>query len=69
MEHKNKILEELARTMINESSLPKYFWVDAICTTSYVLSKTIIHPIFKITPYELLKGGKLNSSHFVVFGM
>ena len=33
VERKNKSLEELARTMLNESSLPKYFWADAGSTS------------------------------------
>ena len=33
VERKNKSLEELARTMLSESSLPKYFWADAVSTS------------------------------------
>ena len=29
-ERKNRSLDELARTMLNESNLPKYFWADAV---------------------------------------
>nr|KYP31713.1 Retrovirus-related Pol polyprotein from transposon TNT 1-94 [Cajanus cajan] len=35
VERKNRSLEELARTMLNETKLPKYFWADAINTTCY----------------------------------
>jgi len=31
VDRKNRSLEELARTMLNESKLPKYFWADAVC--------------------------------------
>jgi len=37
VERKNRSLEELARTMLNESNLPKYLWADVVYTTSYVL--------------------------------
>jgi len=30
VERKNKSLEELAKTMLSDSSLPKYFWVDVV---------------------------------------
>jgi len=60
VERKNRSLEELARTMLNESKLPKYFWADAVYTAAYVLNKTIIRPILKKTPYELYKGKKLD---------
>lgn len=68
MERKIRILEELARTVINENSLPKYFWVDAISTSCYVLNMILILHILNKTPYELFKGRKTNLSHLHVFG-
>src|SRR4051812_45106247 len=68
VERKNRVLEELARTMLNEGSLPKYFWDDAISTACYVLNRILIRPILNKTPYELLKGRKPNISHLHVFG-
>jgi len=38
VERKKRSLEELARTMLNETSLSKYFQIDVVNTTSYVLS-------------------------------
>jgi len=37
-ERKNMSLEEIARIMLTESSLPKYFWVDAMNTICYVMN-------------------------------
>lgn len=54
--------------MTNESSQPKYFWVDAISKVRYVLNMILIRPILNKTPYELLKGRKPNLSHLYVFG-
>ena len=68
VERKNRVLEELARTMLNEGGLPKYFWADAISTACYVLNRILIRPILNKTPYELLKGRKPNLSHLHVFG-
>jgi len=61
-------LEELARTLLNDSNLPKYFWAHGVNTTCYVLNHDLIRPILKKTPYELYKGRKPNISHFKVFG-
>ena len=47
VERKNRSLEELARTMPSESSLPKYFWVDAVSTSCYVMNRVLIRPIFE----------------------
>jgi len=68
VERKNRSLEELARTMLNETGLPKYFWVDVVSTTCYVINRVLIRPILKKTPYELFRGRKPNLSHLKVFG-
>jgi len=68
VESKNCFLEELARTLLNDSNLPKYFWADVVNTDCYILNRALIRPILKKTPYELYKGRKLNISHFKVFG-
>jgi len=68
VERKNRSLEELARTMLNEYNVPKYFWVDVVSTTCYVLNRMLIRPILKITPYEFFKGRKPNVAHLKIFG-
>jgi len=67
VERKNRSLEELARTMLSESSLPKYFWADVVSTSCYVMNRVLIRPILKKTPYELFNGRKPNISHLRVF--
>ena len=61
-------MEEIARNLLNETNLLKYFWADAVNTACYVLNRVLIRPILKKTPYELFKGRKPNISHFRVFG-
>ena len=68
VERKNSSLEELARTMLNEYNVAKYFWADVASTTCYVLNRMLIKPILKITPYELFKGRKPNVAHLKIFG-
>ena len=68
VERKNRFLVELARTMLSDANLPKYFWADAVSTTCYVGNRVIIRPILKKTPYELFKGRKPNIAHFHIFG-
>jgi len=46
-------------TMLNEYDLPKYFWVDLVYATAYVLNRTLIRPILKRTLNELYKGRNL----------
>ena len=68
VERKNRSIQEMARTMLNENSLPKYFWAEAVNTTSYVLNRVLIRPNLNKTPYELWKGRKSNIGYFKVFG-
>ncbi|KAH9698132.1 hypothetical protein KPL71_023896 [Citrus sinensis] len=39
VERKNRSIQEMARTMLNENSLPKYFWAEAVNTACYVLNR------------------------------
>ena len=68
VERKNRSLEELARTILNDYALPKCFWADAVSTACYVMNRVLIRPILKKTSYELLNGRKPNVSHLKVFG-
>jgi len=54
--------------MLNDSSLPKYFWTNTVNTACYVMNIAFIKPLLKKTPYEIYKGRKFNISHFHVFG-
>ena len=58
----------MARTMLNENGLPKYFWAEAVNTACYVVNRAHIRSIFKRTPYELWKGKLPNISYFYAFG-
>ena len=53
VERKNRSIQEMARTMLNENSLPKYFWAEAVNTACYVLNRVLIRPNLNKTPYEL----------------
>ena len=68
VERKNRSLEEIARTLLNDTPLPKYFWAEAVNTACYILNRALIRPILKKTPYELFNGRKPNISHLHIFG-
>jgi len=67
VERKNRSFEKLARTMLSESSLPNYFWADAVSISCYVMNRVLIRPILKKTRYELFNGRKSNINHLRVF--
>ena len=58
----------MARTMLCENNLSKYFWGEAINTACYILNKVSIRPLFSKTPCELYKERKPNVSHLRSFG-
>jgi hypothetical protein len=61
-------LQELARTMLHEYTIPKFLWAEAVNTACHVVNRVSLHPIIKKTPYELWIGRNPNLSYFKVFG-
>ncbi|GJZ21542.1 retrovirus-related pol polyprotein from transposon TNT 1-94 [Tanacetum coccineum] len=55
VEMKNRTLQEMSRTMLNEKSLPQKFWCNAVDTSTYILNRILIRAILGKTPYELLR--------------
>ncbi|GJU69414.1 retrovirus-related pol polyprotein from transposon TNT 1-94 [Tanacetum coccineum] len=67
-ERKNRTLQEMCRTMLNEKSLPQKFWCTVVDTSTYIVNRILIRAIFGKTPYELLRGRKPTLDYFRVFG-
>ncbi|GJU44167.1 retrovirus-related pol polyprotein from transposon TNT 1-94 [Tanacetum coccineum] len=68
VERKNRTLQAMSRTMLNEQSLPQKFWCNAVDTSTYILNRILIRAILGKTPYELLRGRKPTLDYFRVFG-
>ncbi|GJT06934.1 retrovirus-related pol polyprotein from transposon TNT 1-94 [Tanacetum coccineum] len=68
VERKNRTLQEMSRTMLNEQSIPQKFWSNAVDTSTYIINRISIRHILGKTPYELLRGRKPNLNYFKVFG-
>ncbi|GJV92650.1 retrovirus-related pol polyprotein from transposon TNT 1-94 [Tanacetum coccineum] len=68
VERKNRTLQEMSRTMLNEQSLPYKFWCNAVDTSTYILNRILIRAILGKTPYELFRGRKSTLDYFRVFG-
>ncbi|XP_075083368.1 uncharacterized protein LOC142167111 [Nicotiana tabacum] len=58
----------MERTMLIANRLPKNFWAEAINTACYLLNRYVVRLILEKTPYELLRGRKLNITHLRAFG-
>ena len=68
VERKNRTLIEAARTMLEESKLPTYFWAEAINTACYTQNTSIINQAQGKTPYQLMKNKKPTLNFLHVFG-
>ena len=53
VERKNRSLQEMAKTLLIDFSLPQYFWAEATSTSCYVINCVVIRNKLNKTPYEL----------------
>jgi len=67
-ERKNRTIVEMARSMLQNKSLPKQFWAEAVNTAVYILNRSPTKAILNTTPYEAWFNRKPNVDHFRVFG-
>lgn len=68
VEHKNRTLVEMARTMLDEHRTPRRFWAEAINTACHVSNHIFLQAFLNKTSYELRYGRPPKVSHFKVFG-
>jgi len=69
VEHKNRTLKDMTRTMLIASGLGRNFWAEALNTSYYIINRCMIRPILNKTPYEIFKGRKPNIMHLRIFGL
>jgi hypothetical protein len=69
VERKNKIVHEMAQTMLMDSKLTYIFWTEAMHTTIHIQNRVMLTNNTEKTPYELWKGRPTNVKHFRVFGI
>ena len=67
VERKNCILQEMARIMLCESNLSRYFLMEGNNTACYILNHVLIRPILKKISYELGKEMKPSINIFSYF--
>nr|GEX33579.1 hypothetical protein [Tanacetum cinerariifolium] len=68
VERRNRMLVEVARTMLIFSRAPLFLWAEAIATACFTQNCSIIHRRFNKTPCELINGRKPDISFLHVFG-
>ena len=66
-ERMNKTLVETIRSMIEDSELPRRFWVEALSTATYLPNHPPTNAVQDKTPHEAWTGSKPNVSHLRAF--
>ena len=54
VERKNRHLLEIARALLFQMHLPKYFWVDAVSTTCFLINRMPSSILNWVTPFQTL---------------
>jgi hypothetical protein len=68
VERKNRIVMEMARTMLNESKLSNIRWPQAVHIVVHILNRSLLRNKYDKTPYQLWKGRSASVKHFRIFG-
>ena len=63
-ERKNRSLIDAARAMLEEKSMPKFYWAEAVRTVVYIQNRIGD----KVSAHELYFGRKPNLRHLRIFG-
>ncbi|KAM2954379.1 hypothetical protein FF1_032665 [Malus domestica] len=67
-ERKNRDLLEKTRALMIHMHVPKKFWSFAILTATYLINRLPSRVLGFKSPYEVLKGRKIDLTHLKVFG-
>ena len=68
VERKNMIIAEVARALMTEKEMSKYYWAEALNAALYIVNRTPTAVIHGMTPKEKFTGKKPDLSHLKVFG-
>ena len=68
MERKNRVIQEMARVMLNKKSMANSLWGEAVKTACHTLKRVHFKLDTKKTPYELWRGKKLVVKYLRIFG-
>lgn len=68
MEHKNRIMVEMARGQLKSGELPVKFWGENVSTAVHLINKSPTQALHNKTPYEVWHVVKPTISYLRVFG-
>jgi hypothetical protein len=68
VERQNRIVQQMAKSMMNEKNIGQTYWVEAIHTIVHIINKSHLKPHSDKTLYELWYGRPASIKNFKVFG-
>lgn len=68
VERRNRIMIEMARSLLKEKELPLCFWGEAIRHAIYLLNRFPTRAVEGKTPYEVWSSTKPSLDHICIFG-
>nr|GEX03483.1 integrase, catalytic region, zinc finger, CCHC-type, peptidase aspartic, catalytic [Tanacetum cinerariifolium] len=68
VKRRNRTLVEAARTMLNATKVPLFFWAEAITTACFTQNRSLVIPRHKKTPYHIINDRKSSVKFFHIFG-
>lgn len=68
LKQKMTTVQEMARTMLNDSKLDDKFWVQAIDTIVFIINRGFLRNNCNMSLYELWKGRPDNIKYLKIFG-
>ena len=67
-ERKNRVIVEVARSMLNEKKMPHSFWADVVSIVVYLINRCPTAGIHALTPEEIWCDKKPDLSNLRIFG-
>ena len=67
-EHKHRHIQEMGLTLLAQTCLPNYYWVDALFTSVYLINRLPTKVLNNITPYFVLHKTMPRYSDLRTFG-
>nr|ABA95820.1 retrotransposon protein, putative, unclassified [Oryza sativa Japonica Group] len=67
-ERKNRTINDMANSMLQDKGMPKSFWAEAVNTAIYILNRSPTKAVPNRTPFEAWYGKKPVIGHMRVFG-
>ncbi|CAL8174351.1 unnamed protein product [Prunus armeniaca] len=68
VEWKNRIVVEMAKSILHEKEIPYFLWAEAVYTVVYILNRCPTKALNNVTPFEAYSGRKPGIAHLKVFG-